>query len=63
MVYTVIRQDEVQYQFNDNDKSDISDIDILLQYWKRGNGNMMVWFAGLYTLGDDAVKAEYVKFD
>ena len=56
-------QDEVQYQFNDNDKSDISDIDILLQYWKRGNGNMMVWFAGLYTLSDDAVKAEYVKFD
>ena len=63
MVYTVIRQDEVQYQFNDNDKSDISDIDILLQYWKRGNGNLIFWFACLYTLGDDAIKDKDVKFD
>ena len=63
MVCNSMRRDEVQYQLNDTEKSDISDIDILLQYWKRGNGNLMVWVTGLYTLGDDAIKAEDVKFD
>ena len=56
-------QYKVQDQLNDTDKCDISEIDILLHYWKQSNVTLMVKVTRLYTLGDDAMKAEDLKVD
>ena len=56
-------QEEVQYQMNDADKSDICEIDIISHYWESNNGNLMVKVSGLYGIGDDTVEAEYVNID
>ena len=54
---------EVLYRLNDTDKYYISDIGILLQYWKRSNVMQMVRFTGLQTLCYYAIKAEDIKFN
>ena len=56
-------QYQVQDKLSDAENYDISQIDILLHYWKYSNGIMMVEFSGFCGLGDDAIKLEDVKID
>ena len=63
MAWDAMGQEEVQYQINDADKSDISAIKIILHYWKSSNGNLMVKVTGLHVLGDYTVEAGDVKID
>ena len=63
MACTTMGQGEAQDKFNDAEKSNISEIEILPHFWKRNSRNLMVKVTGLYTLGDDAIEAEYVKVE
>ena len=53
----------MQDQLNDNEKSDISSIDILLHYWKSRNGKLAVKVNGLHGLGDDTIEAADINID
>ena len=63
MACTSMGLDDVEDQLNDTDKNDISEIDILLHYWKGRNGKLMVKVTRLYTLGGDYIKAKDMKVD
>ena len=53
----------MQDQLNDNEKSDISSIDILLHYWKSRNVKLAVKVNGLHGLGDDTIEAADINID
>ena len=63
MAWDVMVQEEVQYQLNDADKSDIIEIDILLHLQKYSNGTLMVKVIGLYVICHDTIKAEDLHSD
>ena len=63
MAWAAMLQEEVQYQLNDADKSEIIEIDILLRYLKSSNRTLMVKLTGLYGIFHDAIKPEYVHID
>ena len=44
-------------------KNDISDIDIISHYWWGNGSKMAVKVTGLYTIGDEVVESEDMKFD
>ena len=54
-------QEEVQNKLDDAKTSDIHDIDIISQYWRQSNSNMMVRVTGLYTIRDEAIKEKDVE--
>ena len=56
-------QEEAQDQKNDSDVLDIYLLDIIACYWKPNNGMLMLRITGLNGLGEDVIKAEYVKVD
>ena len=61
--WSAMVQEEEQYQKNDSDVLDIYLLDIIACYWKPDNGMLMLWITGLNGLGEDVIKAEYVKVD
>ena len=63
MAWDVMVQEEVQYQLNDADKSDIIEIDILLHLQKYSNGTLMVKVIGLYVICYDTIKTEDLHSD
>ena len=56
-------QEEAQDKMNDSDILDIYMVDIIACYWKPNNGMLMLRITGLNGLGEDVIKAEYVKVD
>ena len=56
-------QEEAQDQKNDSDVLGIYMVDIIACYWKPNNGMLMLRITGLNGLGEDVIKAEYVKVD
>ena len=61
MDWSAMVQEENQDQKNDSDVLDIYPVDIISCYWKPNNGMLMLRITGLNGLGEDLIKAEYVK--
>ena len=51
----------MQNKLDDAKTSDIHDIDIISQYWRQSNSNIMVRVTGLYTIRDEAIKEKDVE--
>ena len=56
-------KEEDQDQNNDSEVLDIYSVYIISCYWKPNNGMLMLRITGLNGLGEDLIKAEYVKVD
>ena len=63
MAWAAMRRDEVKDKLKYTGKTGNSKIDILLYYWKCRNVIIMVKVTGLYTLDDEAIRADGVKFE
>ena len=63
MDWSAMVQEEAQDKMNDSDILDIYMVDIIACYWKPNNGMLMLWMTGLNGLGEEVIKAEYVKVD
>ena len=61
MYWYVMVQEEAQDQKNDSDVLYIYLVENIACYWKHNNGILMLRITGLNGLGEDLIKAEYVK--